>query len=143
MHGYPKDNSKGGGSEKNAAQLIRDEFSRRLYSAIIERGWTQSEIVRRSAGVLTRDNVSTYVTGKVLPTPSKLTALAKALEVEASELLPQAHEVLKQAPTPLNAFSFSEVAPGKVRLQVNKIVKLGTAMKIGQMINDDDAEAAN
>jgi transcriptional regulator with XRE-family HTH domain len=73
---------------------IRMDFARRLQSALVQKGWTQSELARRVAPLLKnsrlgRDNISKYVRGKVLPLPPALNAIARVLEVDVTELLPQ------------------------------------------------------
>lgn len=138
MRGFPARSSTDDGESKSANQLVKDAFSRRLYSELIARNLTQAELARRAG--LNRDAVSTYITGKALPGPTKLAAIAKVFGMEPSELLPAAAEALS-APTtlPLDTFSFKEVAPGRVRLQVNRVVSLATAMEIGRLIDKDTA----
>jgi transcriptional regulator with XRE-family HTH domain len=73
---------------------IRMDFARRLQSALVQKGWTQSELARRVAPLLKnsrlgRDNISKYVRGKVLPLPPALNAIARVLDLDVTELLPQ------------------------------------------------------
>jgi transcriptional regulator with XRE-family HTH domain len=75
-------------------EIRRREFGRRLQKALNARGWTQSELARRTARLLPnfrigRDNVSKWVRGKVLPLPPALEAMCKVLEMETSDLLPE------------------------------------------------------
>src|ERR1043165_6798156 len=57
--------------------LTKQEFAKRVYNLMLNKGWHQSELARQAG--LTRDSISTYINGKVFPTPSKLGKLAKAL----------------------------------------------------------------
>ena len=47
--------------------LTKQEFGKRLYSLMVERGWQQSDLAR-AAGI-GRDSVSTYMRGHSLPGP--------------------------------------------------------------------------
>jgi transcriptional regulator with XRE-family HTH domain len=64
------------------------EFGLRLQRALIEKGWTQSELARRATQYMTegknvtRGQISNYVTGVVMPAPPRLHAIAKALGKE-------------------------------------------------------------
>lgn len=78
-------------SPKGRAQA---EFARRLYKALQERGWTQSELAERAKAFLPsgrtvgRDAISKYQSGKMLPSAVTLAALAKALDMAEDELMP-------------------------------------------------------
>jgi transcriptional regulator with XRE-family HTH domain len=126
---------------RNGDQLIRDQFAKRLYHAIVNKAWTQSELARRSG--LTRNAVSTYVTARALPTPANLDALAKALGVAADELLPPVRDALAPATATIETCSFREVEGGQARLQVNKIVPMDTALEVIRLVNSDKAKSAN
>ena len=68
--------------------LSKQEFGKRLYKLMLERGWHQSELARQSG--LPRDSISVYVRGKSLPTPTSLQALARAFGVQPH---PDRHDV--------------------------------------------------
>lgn len=74
----------------NNRESIKAEFAKRLYSAIMEKGWTQSELARASG--LNRDAVSTYVRGKSMPSPQALEAMASALGFKPEQILPNYFE---------------------------------------------------
>lgn len=148
MKGYPtfgSDNEAAkSATSADAKRLVKEEFAKRLYSAILAKGWTQAELGRRSG--LARDPIAKYVRGDNLPSPPALQAIADALGVKAEELLPSIAEIMQggmASVASLPAFEFTEVSPGRVRLRVNKVVQLSTAMKIGQLITDDDAPSAD
>lgn len=70
------------------------EFARRLHRALAERGWTQSELMRRAQpflpeGVrLGRDSVSQWMNRPSTPDPVRLEAVAKALNMRPADLVP-------------------------------------------------------
>lgn len=141
MRGYPRNSEDVLTGNRNGDQIIRDQFAKRLYRAIVNKGWTQSELARQAN--LTRNAVSTYVTARTLPTPSNLDALAKALGVAAEELLPPVAEALAPAVSAIETCSFREVEGGQARLQVNKIVSMDTALEVIRLVNSDKAKTAN
>jgi transcriptional regulator with XRE-family HTH domain len=79
--------------------LVKAEFAKRLYSKIMERGWTQSEFARNCD--LARDAISTYVRGRSIPSPQALEKMAAVLSVRPEELLPNYYESAhtRQEPT--------------------------------------------
>lgn len=70
--------------------LVKAEFAKRLYAAIHERGWTQSEFARNCD--LARDAVSTYVRGRSIPSPVALEKMARVLSRRPEDLLPNYYE---------------------------------------------------
>lgn len=74
----------------NNREAIKAEFARRLWEAIVNRGWTQAEFARHAG--LNRDAVSTYVRGKSFPSPQSLEKMATLLNVKPEELLPNYYE---------------------------------------------------
>lgn len=117
--------------------LTKQEFGRRLYSMMIGRGWTQSELARQSG--LQRDSVSTYVRGKSLPTPLNLEALAKAFGVTPEEMLPNQIESAIDEDNPSFEMKVSVGAPGTAWVRVNRLVSMTTAVKIAEMLDADQA----
>ena len=63
-----------------------EEFARRLYDAIRERGWNQSDLAR--AAGLKRDAISTYINARHRPSPEALDRLSQALGVRPEDLMP-------------------------------------------------------
>lgn len=74
------------------SSMARMEFGRRLQRAMMNKGYSQSELARYAETHLGkhfgRDSVSQYIRGETLPNPQRLAALAKALGVDPEELLP-------------------------------------------------------
>lgn len=116
----------------------RQEFGRRLYSLMLQKGWTQAELARQS-GILA-DSVSNYVRGNIMPSPKNLLALAKVFGMRPGELLPNytesAIEADKEPPIDLKV---SSADPTKAWLRISRVVKFDTAARIIQMIREDDA----
>jgi transcriptional regulator with XRE-family HTH domain len=125
----------------NLKTLTKQEFGRKIYNMLMEKGWSQSELARRSD--LPRDSISVYIRGKSFPTPSSLAKLAKAFNLDPVEMLPN-HTVSSVERDQDSAFSInsSSVDPGKAFVRVNRVVSFETAMKIGQLLADEDARRA-
>lgn len=117
--------------------LTKQEFGKRLYRLMTGKGWNQSELARRAD--LNRDAISTYVRGRVLPTPVSLQALAKALGVAPDELLPNHVESAIDADQPAFEMKVSPSAPNMAWLRVNRLVSVATAVKVAELLQDDDA----
>lgn len=112
--------------------LTNQEFARRVYRLMIERGWRQSELARQAG--LSRDCVSTYTRGKSLPTSQNLEKLAAALGVNAEDLLPNYRK--RALDNDLVGFSMQESSahPGKAWVRVNRLVAFSTATRIAQLL---------
>lgn len=117
--------------------LTKAEFGRRLYKLMVAKGWHQSELARRAD--LPRDSVSVYVRGKSLPTQQSLAALAKALGVDPLELLPNHVESAIDHAMPSIEFKVSPNTPEVAWLRVNRLVSTAVALKIMELLNNDDA----
>lgn len=117
--------------------LTKQEFGRRVYTLMANKGWNQSELAR--AAKIARDDVSRYVRGVSLPTDEKLKALTRALGVEVENLLPNyvAHAIEDDHPPFM--MKTSNANPNVVWLQVNRMVMLPTALKIAELLNNDNA----
>ena len=117
---------------------IRLAFATNLKRAMIQKGWTQSELARRAAPYapdkrMIRDNISKYMRGKVLPGPLHLQALAKALGVSPDDLLPiRPGGAVVDHPT----FSVQQMADGNVWLRINQAVPMVLALKIAAILEE-------
>lgn len=121
------------------ADAVKMEFARRLQRAMVEKGWTQSELSRRAAKFapeerFIRDNVSEYIRGKVLPGPVHLNALCKALGKKPEDLVPSRGLQTTAAATP---FSVTDAGDGKMWLRVNLAVSWDQAMEIQKIIRGE------
>lgn len=133
-----------GDSMKNAPRdQIKIEFARRLSAMIAERGWNQTDLARSASKHLPadkemgRDNVSNYVRGKVIPSPTSLQAIAKALGCKPKDLLPErAARTAEAVAPPLSVTDAGE--EGMVWLRVNQRVAWPVALKIIQALQPGD-----
>lgn len=108
--------------------LIKSEFAKRLYNAIIAKGWTQSEFARNCD--LARDAISTYVRGRSMPSPNALSKMASVLGCRPEELLPNYYEAAHQKEEP--AFELRDVPnqEGYMWIKLNMRLPKKTAMEI-------------
>jgi len=119
--------------------MTRQEFGRRVYSAMLEKGWTQAELARRSD--ILPDSISNYVRGNILPTPQNLKKLADALGVEETMLLGNYYEQAVDAEVePAFDMKSSTADPGKAWLRVNQLVSFSTAVKIAELLKNDSTD---
>lgn len=121
--------------------LTKAQFGQRVYSLMLKKGWKQSDLARHSG--LKRDSISTYVRGRVFPTPQSLQALAKALGVKPEELLPNIAKSAIDADEPSLSMRASTLDPAKVWLQVNQQVSMKTALRIAQVLEEEKEAARN
>lgn len=122
--------------------LTREEFGRRVYTAMLAKNWTQAELARQ-AKVLP-DSVSNYVRGAILPSPQNLKKLAEALDVTVEDLLPNYTEgAIEQESEPAFDMKVSAADPKKAWLRVNRLVNFTTAIKVGELLNEEDAANRN
>lgn len=117
--------------------LTKQEFGRRLYRLMINKRWTQSELARKAD--MSRDNISRFVRGTSLPTPQSLEKLAKALGVNEEELFPNQIESAIDADNPSFEFKESPGMPGVAWIRVNRLVTIATALKIADLLSNDNA----
>ncbi|NKD45373.1 helix-turn-helix transcriptional regulator [Haematospirillum jordaniae] len=118
--------------------LTKQEFGKRLYRLMLAKGWHQSELARQ-AGV-PRDAVSVYIRGKSLPTPVNLQKLADAIGLPAEELLPNhAEGAIDEDELPAFEMKVSSGAPNMAWVRVNRLVSTQTAVKIAELLDNDDA----
>lgn len=129
--------------ENTPLKVVRREFAKRLQNAMADVGLNQSELARKAAsympdGAFGRDLISHYVRGIAMPRDSiRLGALAKALGVEPSELIPRRHfpsVETKNAP-PLDV---QDVGAGKAWLRVNQRVDWNVALEILQLLKGQE-----
>lgn len=116
---------------------VRLEFARRLQRAMIEKGWTQSELARRASAYapqkrMIRDNVSKYIRGRVLPGPLHLQALCKALGKKPEDLLPTRGTPTGGAETP--SMDLRDLQDGNAWLRINQAVPMTTALEIARLL---------
>lgn len=121
--------------------LAKDEFARRLYKLMIDKGWRQADLARASG--LPRNAISVYLRGASLPNPDSRNALAKAFDMEPNVLLPNYLESAIDRDNPEIEFRVSPADPKKAWLRINRLVSTAAAIKIMGLIEEDDAKTPN
>lgn len=121
--------------------LAKDEFARRLYKLMIDKGWRQADLARSSG--LPRNAVSVYMRGASLPNRDSLKALAKAFNVDPDMLLPNYKESAIDRDNPAIDFRVSTADPKQAWLRINRLVSTSLAVKILAMLEAEDAQTAN
>lgn len=122
--------------------LSKQEFGRRLYRIMTEKGLRQSELARRAD--LPRNNVSSYVRGLSYPSRMSLVKIAKAVGVEPDVLLPNYTEsAIRSEETPDLSFKTSMGDPGMSWLVVNRQVSTAIGVQILGLLEKDRADAGS
>ena len=117
--------------------LVKQDFGKRLYQLMLQKGWNQSELARQAD--LPRDSISVYIRGKSLPTPLSLQKMADAFGIAPEELLPNHIESAIDEDIPAIEMKVSPNAPDVAWLRINRLVTTATALKIMEMLQADDA----
>lgn len=120
--------------------LAKDEFARRLYKLMLDRGWRQAELGRRAG--LARNAISVYLRGDSLPNPESLAKLAKAFDMKSDDLLPNYVESAIDRDNPELEFRVSPADPKLAWIRINRSMPTSLAIKIMALIEAHDAEAA-
>lgn len=121
--------------------LAKDEFARRLTTLMREKDWRQSDLARRAG--LARNAISVYLRGDSLPNPESLKKLAGALGVKPEELLANYTETAIERDNPEIEFRVSPADPKSAWLRLNRLISTSLAIKIMQLIEEEDAAKAN
>jgi transcriptional regulator with XRE-family HTH domain len=123
--------------------LSKQEFGRRVYQAIMKKGWSQSDAAReaskRGEPAVTRDDISRYVRGISLPTEGKLKKLAHVLDMTPEELLPNFVASAIDDDHPAFEMKVSPSNPGIAWLRVNRLVFTKTAVAVATLLENDNA----
>lgn len=130
------DTSKAPQQELLPKHLTKQEFGKRLYRMMLNKGWTQSELSRQAG--LPRDSISVYVRGRSLPTPLNAEKLARAFGVSVRDILPNLVESAIDEDQPAFEMRASVNAPSVVWLRINRAVSLSTAVKVAELLQQDN-----
>ena len=114
------------------AHIMKEEFAKRVYRFMTNKGWTQSELARKSD--LPRDSISSYVRGASMPTPKSLAKLAAGLGVDETELVPNHVESAIERDSPMIEVRISPNARNTALLRINAIIPADVALKIQEMV---------
>lgn len=123
------------------SHMTKQQFAKRLYKLMLSKGWSQSELGRRSG--LARDAISVYIRGKSLPTPQSLQLLAAALGVSEIALLPNHTESSIDHDNPAFEMRVSPGAQHLAWIRVDRLVSVSTAVKIADLLEKDRAVDSN
>jgi transcriptional regulator with XRE-family HTH domain len=120
----------------DSRDLARRELGSRLFSALREREWNQSDLAR-AAGV-PRELISTYVTGKAFPSPKSLMKITRALGYSrVEELIPTVigmQQRDEQAPVDIRTWPGN---PAMAWIKVNQAVPLAIAGEIVTLLTSE------
>lgn len=130
-------------AEVSHKELVR-AFAKRLQKAMDAKGWSQSDLARQASLFLersdpedktqvTRDNISKYMVGKMLPRGPRLTAIAKALDVSVEDLTStEGMASVDRAPK----LMVMETNDGLLFLRVNQALPRKVAMQILALLGE-------
>lgn len=126
-------------------ESARAAFGAKLDRILREKGWNQSDLARQASRHLPegkkfrRDNVSNYVTGRALPSPLSLDAMARALRMRPEDLLPERAATDRAPDTPIG---LSDAGGGQANLRLDVRLPWDVALKVLDLVNtsrDDPA----
>jgi transcriptional regulator with XRE-family HTH domain len=123
-------------AKPNERDLIKAEFAKRLQRHLDDRGWNQSDLARAASAYLPkgqefrRDNISVYLKKLALPRPKQLQAIAKALRVEAEDLIPG---IEHDGGLPYSMRNSD--TPGKAWLHVDMKVPMRVALQVLSLLD--------
>lgn len=125
---------------------VKKEFGRRVYEAMTQKGWNQSELARRASdrgGInVSRDDISRYVRGVSVPdSDAKLKALAEVLSLAPDKLLPNYTPSVDNGEEMLFEMKAHPSQPGMAWIRFNRLVTFATATKIAELLQNDNAPA--
>lgn len=132
--------------EKPRDQMSRQEaaieFAKQLDKALIQRGWSQSDLAKFADAKIKennpknrvgRDNISAYCRAKAIPSPPVLHAIAAALRVDPESLL--STRGLKQSPN-APEMSVRTMGDGNIWIRINRAVDQTAMLKIMSALNE-------
>jgi len=99
---------------------------------MLRKEWASGYLVDKEMG---RDIVNSYLNKGTLPGPRYLAAIAKALGVEKTDLLPT--RLTKASNRSLMALDVRDAGDGRAWLRVNQAVDWPLALKIMQLLKSD------
>ncbi len=130
-----------------------ETFAHRLHHALLDKGWSQSDLARKVWGgetridsrgyeaVVGRDRISQYCRGKAMPAPATLKKIAQELDVTTEYLAPNlTASAIEREVSALKI----EMAPGhrnRCLLRINRLVPLSIAVQVAKLI--EEAEEAD
>lgn len=119
---------------------VKVDFARRLQAAMVQKGWTQSELARRAQNYLPagrkfgRDSVSLYIRGRTSPGPVFMDALCKALGKTRDQLLPTRGVPSAGEANP--AMDARDLGDGTTWIRINQALSWPVALEILRLVNE-------
>lgn len=110
------------------SQKIKQEFARKLQKAMLEKGWNQSELARRAG--MGRDNISGYMSGRILPGAKHM----KQLEDALGERLIEGVVLREESDTPM--LEIKQHDGDTVVMRMIQIIPMSVAMKIMELLKE-------
>lgn len=139
---FSSEPSDGRGEPLTPDAMTKQEFGRRLQSALHERNWRQADLSReveaKTGRKMGRDAISTYINGRSFPTPTSLNMLCQALDMTRDELFPNAVMNAVNDEHPAFEMKAASGQPGKAWVRVNRMMSFSTAANIAKLLNDED-----
>ena len=123
------------GPDESVRMLTKQEFGKRLYRFMLDKGWRQADL-HRAAG-LPKDSISSYIRGRTFPTHASALKLSKALGVPVEEIMPNHMAGAIADDDPEFEFKVSPSDPKRAWLKVNRAVSFEIGVKIATLLNDD------
>lgn len=119
-----------------APDAAKSLFAKRLFRAMVNRNWNQAELARRAG--LNRAAVNKYISGKSLPSPESLAALAQALNMSPLQLLPPGVDDSPVGPQ----VNLTGRGNGKVLLSINAEVSMQLALQVLALVQGELGSSA-
>ena len=113
------------------------EFAANLRKAMEAKGWTQAELARQATkfmkkGEVARYSISCYLSATNIPRPEQLSALAKALGVNQTDLLPARYSPeIVPGSTPV---SIKGTGNGLAEIQIKQETTWELALSVARML---------
>lgn len=120
--------------------LTKQEFSRRLKTLLTTRGLSNAEFARRAG--FGRNSITSYLKGYNYPSRLNLEKMAKALGIEADELLPNiTKEAIADEELPDLSLRSSVAEPGMSWLVVNRHVPTAVGAQVVTLLEQARLDA--
>lgn len=125
-----------------------ETFAHRLHTALLDKGWSQSDLARRvwgeirydaegnPAGPVGRDRISQYCRAKAMPAPGTLKKIAQVLGTTAEELAPNITASTIQREQPALKLEMVAGHSDKCLVKINRIMPLRLALKIAEIVEE-------
>jgi transcriptional regulator with XRE-family HTH domain len=117
-----------------SSALSKQEFGRKIHTLLLERGWNQSDLARKTG--VGRDAISTYVRGRSFPSPQVLQKMAGVFGFTPDDLLPNSLEAAIDRDVPALEIREAVGHPGMAWLRVNRRVTTQQALRVMQILQE-------